>query len=38
MFGKIDISIINKASCDICCVAYIWRQIVLSDDFLVDLT
>ena len=23
--------------CDICCVAYIWRQIVLSDDFLVTL-
>ena len=23
--------------CDICCIVYTWRQIVLSDDFLVTL-
>ena len=30
-------TIIIWYKCDICCVAYIWRQIVLSDDFLVTL-
>ena len=36
---KLIISITFEPSdiCDICCVAYIWRQIVLSDDFLVTL-
>ena len=27
----------SYCKCDICCIVYTWRQIVLSDDFLVTL-